>query len=92
MRRPDPDQFSFPLQRERRARSASVPFVCEDPATGRRWYGVGRMPNWVKAYKRAHFMYPVARVVTREEFEDLRRKVGELADAVTGLVEMRRAA
>jgi hypothetical protein len=72
------DQLTLPLQRERRLRAQVPAFVCEDPVTGRRWFGIGREPNWVKAYKRDNYMYPVATSVSRAEFDALTLRVTAL--------------
>jgi hypothetical protein len=85
-----PAQLSLPLQRERRQRAQVPPFVCEDPDTGQRWFGRGRMPKWVKAYKREHFMYPVAKSVSRAEFDVLALRVAALE--MRGMMQEAKAA
>lgn len=80
MKRPaqTPDQLSLPLQRKRRQRAQVPPFVCEDPETGQRWFGRGRMPKWVRHHLKTTAMYPVARIITRAEFDALVERVGAL--------------
>lgn len=81
------DQLALPLQRERRTRNNPLPFVCEDPVSGRRWYGIGREPQWVKAYKARHFMYPIKKDYDAE-IAELKERVRALEDGAG----MRRAA
>lgn len=74
-------QLALPLQRERRVRAPIIPFVCEDELTGRRWYGIGREPQWVKAFKARHFMYPI------KTARDYDAEIAKLTDYVTQLLE-----
>ena len=68
-------QLCLPLQRERRQRAPVPPFICEDPDTGQRWFGRGRRPEFVKKHLRETAMYPVAKIVTRAEFDALALRV-----------------
>lgn len=78
---PETTQLSLPLQRERRTRTSPPPFICEDPISGKRWYGIGREPQWVKAYKARHYMYPVKQAgPSATEFAALAARVSALEE------------